>query len=502
MPKAIFDITADVGRESRSPSVTAKQFDKNSRFLKIHIVNRSRPITVAQDSTVIISAERPGGEAKAFSGRVNPDGTVTVPLTDWMLALEGELRCDISIIGSDGTKLTTTAFNINVERPSYSGEDVSDDPETLDIITEVLTQAASRMPNYKIGPGLAVSDDTLYATGGSGGGSAAVDPTLTLEGLAADAKATGDAIKQIKESGGAQKEWDSGLWTIDPWINNEPGFVQGFYNAQTIQLEPNTKYTISISENDGRTLYVAGENGVIYQSVEELGGYQTFTTDETGRQTFWLIMPGRRYDDYINGTLKACIVKGGLPKMQGKDTTLVSQGGWAVKTYSNASGLNNKFLDVFSPYGKYFSFNTGCYLDDPTEGATWSGLTIGRPEYPNACEAGMHLAVPGAGTDISFLNSGSFAQLVFNMGIYGTSLEYGKYMFAFNEPGVNCYARFQIFKDAIPMYLTAEGIKVKNSNQAVADENEAEWKTVNLYELESRVAALEAQIEALTGGQT
>ena len=101
--------------------------------------------------------------------------------------------------------------------------------------------------------------------------------------------------------------------------------------------------------------------------------------------------------------------------------------------------------------------------------------------------------------DVSFMNAGILAELVFNMGVYGAPLEYGKYMFAFNEPDVPSYARFQIFKDAIPISLTSEGIKVKNNNQAVKTENEAEWKTINLYELESRVAALEAQIQSLTG---
>lgn len=501
MPEAIFDISADVNRNNRSCRVIAKQFDVKSRYLRVRITNHGRAVIVPKSAKVIINVRRPDGAAKAFSGVVNPDGTVKVPLHSWALELEGELRCDISVIGTDGSKLTTTSFNVTVERSTYSGDDVSQDPESMDIITEVLTEVNNRMPNYKIGPGLAVSENTLYVTAGTGGGGAPVDPTLSLEGAAADAKATGDAIKQIIDSANAEEPWDSGYWSIDPWINNEPGSAEGYSNSQTIQLEPNTKYTISISENDDNTLYIAGENGGIYSAVQEYGGYQTFTTDETGRQTFWLLTPGRRYEDYINGTIKASIVKGSLPKMQGKGVTKVSKDGWVIKTHENAPGeLNNRYLDIYSPFGRYFSLNTGAYNDDPTAGDTWSGLTIGQPSYSGANEAGIHLAVPGSGMDISFMNAGILAELVFNMGVYGASLEYGKYMFAFNEPDVPSYARFQIFKDAIPIYLTAGGIKVKNNNQAVKNENEAEWKTVNLYELESRVAALEAQIQSLAGG--
>ncbi len=491
MPEAIFDISADVTRDNRTCGVKAKQFDVKSRFLRVHITNRGRAVIVPESSMVTINIRRPDGEAKAFLGTVNPDGTVKVPLTGWALELEGELCCDITIVGADGSKLTTTSFKVTVERSTYSGDDVSNDPESMDIITEILTEVNNRMPNYTLGPGLAVSDNILYVTGGAGGG-AAVDPTLSLEGLAADAKATGDAIRQIKDSENAKEPWDSGLWTLEPWLNNRPADVQGYSNCQTIQLEPNTKYTISISEDDGWTMYV-DING---ESVSQNGCYQTFTTDETGLQKIWLIS-NRRYDDYISGKIKACIVKGGIAKTQGEGVIKLKNSGWSVKTYESAPGdLNNRFLDIYSPFGKYFSLNTGAYNEEPSDGNTWCGLTIGQPGYSGATEAGIHLAVPGSGVDFSFMRFDDYSILDFNMGtIEGVT---GRYEFAFNEPGVANYARLRIFKDAIPMYFTADGIKVKNNNQAVKVENEAEWKTVNLYELESRVAALEARIQELT----
>ena len=200
MPEAIFDITADVTHNNRSCRVTAKQFDSKSRYLKVHITNRGRAVIVPQGCTVLINVKRPDNTAKAFSGSVNPDGTVKVPLNSWALELEGELCCDVSIIGTDGDKLTTTSFNVTVERSTYSGDDISQEPESMDIIAEVfasLNEAKNKMPNYIIGPGLKVSGNTLYVTAGigEGGTSISVDPTLTVEGLAADAKATGEAIK-------------------------------------------------------------------------------------------------------------------------------------------------------------------------------------------------------------------------------------------------------------------------------------------------------------------
>jgi len=133
MPEAIFDISADVTRNNRSCRVIAKQFDVKSRYLRVRITNHGRAVIVPKSAKVIINVRRPDGAAKAFSGVVNPDGTVKVPLHSWALELEGELRCDISVIGTDGSRLTTTSFNVTVERSTYSGDDVSQDPESMDI---------------------------------------------------------------------------------------------------------------------------------------------------------------------------------------------------------------------------------------------------------------------------------------------------------------------------------------------------------------------------------
>lgn len=497
MPKALFDITADVGRESRSPSVTAKQFDKDSRFLRIHIVNHSKPIAIAQDSSVIISAERPDGEAKAFSGRVNPDGTATVPLTDWMLAVEGELRCDVSVVGSDGTKLTTTAFNISVERPSYSGEDISDEPQTLDIITEILTQMSGKMPNYKIGPGLKVSEDTIYVTAGIGdGGSATVDPTLTLEGAAADAKATGEAIRQIKESG-AEKEWYSGLFTVQPWLDGDVqiktdpnGDAWGYCHTFT-GLEPNTFYTISISEPDNATCYI----GTVYggSAVSENGGYQSYMTDENGNLDIYLLRKGywwpteSRYDDYLNGTLKACLVKGTEAYFQG-DSTICNA--WKLESTKQAYSQNTQREYKLSivpgnVHNCAFDFGVGGYYssDNTTEGHyPYAILSIASKN-----ESTLNLFSGDSMLDLTMLpvtdeNSPARSGIT----LYGNDSlrELADFYLNFVDraAGTNNPA-FTVRRNARPVDFTKDGIAVQNAA--------GEVKTVDLYELDSKASALD-----------
>lgn len=288
------------------------------------------------------------------------------------------------------------------------------------------------------------------------------------------------------------KEWDSGLFDITPWINGEGVSKNGYSYAVDFQLEPNTTYTVSISESDQQTMYI----DIDLESVDEAGGYQTFTTDETGVQTIWLLNPGRRYQDYLNKTIKACIVKGFTPLLQGNGTSSLPSG-WALKAWDKTDYPYNRFLDIYSPFGRYFSLNTGAYNENVTSGDTWCGLTIGCPSYSGATEAGMRLEIPNAGVDFSFLKTGEennkCATLDFNMG-RSSDVKSGRYMFAFNEPGIPNYSRLTVESDSIPMDFTSSGIRVKDCNTPTANRDDGNWKTINLYQLEARVSALETAL--------
>ena len=116
-------------------ALVAKQYDSNSRFLKVTLVNNGEKIEIDPSAIVIINADRKDGQSNVFQGVANDDGTATVPLTLWMLELEGTLICDVSIIDEDSRKLTSTSFTVLVEKAS-NGE-VSPDDE-VGIFRELL----------------------------------------------------------------------------------------------------------------------------------------------------------------------------------------------------------------------------------------------------------------------------------------------------------------------------------------------------------------------------
>lgn len=142
MIRIIKELNIEVTKPNVFQALVAKQYDMNTRFLKVTLTDCGVPIAVpySDEITVVINAERKDGQSKGFDGVVNEDGTVTVPLHSWMLELEGQVICDISVIDTtadDNKKLTTTSFDLIVEKAAYGGDDVTNDPQ-YDVLVEMI----------------------------------------------------------------------------------------------------------------------------------------------------------------------------------------------------------------------------------------------------------------------------------------------------------------------------------------------------------------------------
>ena len=116
MTPIIHEVTLEVSKPNLFQAIMAKQGDAGSRFLKAKFIADGKDIAIPSDASVMINALRTSdGRSNSFEGEINEDSTVTVPLHEWMLNLEGIVQSDVSIIKGDKT-LTSTSFNINVEK--------------------------------------------------------------------------------------------------------------------------------------------------------------------------------------------------------------------------------------------------------------------------------------------------------------------------------------------------------------------------------------------------
>ena len=145
MIKITKELKIEVSKPNIFQAIVAKQYDMNTRFLKVTLVDGDNVIDIPKRTDgsikVVINAERPDGTKDGFEGEVNgDDDTVTVPLHSWMLEIEGTVICDISLIDTkadDNKKLTTTSFTLLVEKAAYGGDDITSEPQ-YDVMVSML----------------------------------------------------------------------------------------------------------------------------------------------------------------------------------------------------------------------------------------------------------------------------------------------------------------------------------------------------------------------------
>lgn len=141
MATILKELTVDVAQLNRFAAVVAKQYDKQSRFLKVHLTNEGTPIVVAAGTTVTINARRADETGRSFYGSVNEDGSVNVPITYWMLELDDTVECDISLISDNNeVMLTSTLFQIEVQYAAVGTDEIEEDedyPVLLQLIQDV-----------------------------------------------------------------------------------------------------------------------------------------------------------------------------------------------------------------------------------------------------------------------------------------------------------------------------------------------------------------------------
>lgn len=140
----IANLTLDTYRKNNIPPLVVPQGDYGARVIKVKITKHGKNFAVESTAAVSIVAKRNGdGIANAYSGKVNADGSVTVPVTQWMLDLpDDDVVCNV-VISGNGYQYSTTSFLIEPQEKANPSEITPDDPR-VDIVTEVLANENAR----------------------------------------------------------------------------------------------------------------------------------------------------------------------------------------------------------------------------------------------------------------------------------------------------------------------------------------------------------------------
>ena len=136
MAQITCEITLDVAVNDREQLVTARQGDTKSRLLCVRLTDGGKPLQIEYGATVLLNASN-GSEAYAFGGIVS-EGAALFTLPDFALSEAGRVDCDVSVLGADGSRLTSAGFTLCVAETVCPTERIASGGG--DLIAELLAQ--------------------------------------------------------------------------------------------------------------------------------------------------------------------------------------------------------------------------------------------------------------------------------------------------------------------------------------------------------------------------
>lgn len=267
----IKELNVEVTKPNIFQALVAKQYDMNTRFLKVTLTDCGNRIDVPAIETakVVINAERKDGQSKGFDGVINEDGTVTVPLHSWMLELDGTVICDISVIDTatdDNKKLTTTSFTLIVEKAAYGGSDVTNDPQ-YDVMVELMEncQAANDVAQEALDKSKEANEKYTACVEATANANKAAEDALAVR---AEVEA-GGFIESLKEQNEGEK--------FSVWVGKKEE-----YDAITVK-ESNCLYII---EDDAPFA-----DGIVEQGTTTVGDITwTYEKWASGKAVCWTVV--------------------------------------------------------------------------------------------------------------------------------------------------------------------------------------------------------------------
>lgn len=132
----IYSVKLNVSEKNVLKTVIAKQKDCNSRHMDCALFH-GRKMLLIRSGDVVVNARRADGQYRSFAGTINDNGTVRIPLSNWMLEEAGTLSCSVSIY-EDDEKLTTATFEIEVQSAENPTGTVSPDDPNVDLAEQLV----------------------------------------------------------------------------------------------------------------------------------------------------------------------------------------------------------------------------------------------------------------------------------------------------------------------------------------------------------------------------
>lgn len=259
------------------PRVNISQYDTGARVLKFQVYNGDSLFTFTNAMSVALVGTKPDGKGFSYTGTI-ASNMPTFDVTAQMSAVAGKVRAELVVFES-GKRCGSGNFVIFVEEGALGdGTDMSDSDYA--IINDALEAAFDLDHFYADLQNMvteAVEDIQVQQ------GQTVIDPTLTVSGAAADAKATGDMARKFLEALMTETVGPAAIVTTDDAAGGLPlkKLTANIEPTQSGTGDPSPDNVRPISGYDSLTVTRTGKNLLTnnMQSVTKNGITMTRNTD-------------------------------------------------------------------------------------------------------------------------------------------------------------------------------------------------------------------------------
>lgn len=158
----IYSVKLNVSEKNVLKPLIVKQKDSNSRYIDCAFFH-GRFMLLVRSGSVAVNVTRSDGQIKSFAGSINENGTVRIPVANWMTEKAGAIHCDVSVYDGD-EKLTSATFEIEVDPSQNPDGTVSPDDPLVDLAQQLVNRCEAAAEQIETEFGGAGIHDASYTT--------------------------------------------------------------------------------------------------------------------------------------------------------------------------------------------------------------------------------------------------------------------------------------------------------------------------------------------------
>ena len=268
------------------PRVNISQYDTGARVLKFQVYNGDSLFTFTNAMSVALVGTKPDGKGFSYEGTI-ASNMPTFDVTAQMSAVAGKVRAEL-IVFENGERCGSGNFVIFVEEAALGdGTDMSDSDYA--IINDAL-EAAFDLDHFYADLQNMVADavEDIQVIQGQ----TVIDPTLTVSGAAADAKATGDLARKFLDALMTETVGPAAIVTTDDAAGGLPvkTLTANIEPTQSGTGDPSPDNVRPISGYTGVTVTRTGKNlidpaGMVRENVFSANADGSYTFTKTAQSS-------------------------------------------------------------------------------------------------------------------------------------------------------------------------------------------------------------------------